>query len=352
MLKVFNTPVAYIVFNRPRQTALTLAAIREQRPSNLFIIADGPRPGHPTDTERCAEVRAIVDHVDWPCEVHRNYAETNLGLKRRVSTGLDWVFGQVDRAIVLEDDCLPHPDFFTFCDTLLDRYAQDERVWVVTGNNFQNGRRRGEASYYFSKYNHCWGWASWRRAWRHYQGDLPFWPDWKDSRDWCKKTADPVERRYWGGIFNRVRAGAIDSWAYPWTGSAWYHGGLTATPNVNLVTNIGFGSDGTHCYAPESQEGLPVQPLGQITHPAKVVQDRRADRYVFDHTFGGLQQRWPCRLRRLPRRIAGSFYRMLKTIAVNGLRAILPSRMRLKFGRLCSALAVYPERRRLKRRRS
>ena len=305
-----KTAVAYIVFNRPRHTERTFAVLREQRVPMLFVIADGPRPDHPTDAERCAKVRAIVEQVDWPCEVHRNYAEANLGLKRRVSSGLDWVFGQVERAIVLEDDCLPHPDFFTFCDTLLERYATDERVWVVTGNNFQNGRRRGEATYYFSKYNHCWGWASWRRAWRHYQGDLPFWPDWKVSTDWRKRTPDPVERRYWAEIYDRVHAGKVDSWAYPWTGCAWYHGGLTATPNVNLVTNIGIGPDATHTASATSQAGPPTHPLGTMTHPARLAVDHRADRYVFDHHFGGLHQRWHRRLLRLPRRIAGKIYRM------------------------------------------
>lgn len=300
---MIHTPIAYIIFNRPHHTARTFEVLRAQRPAALFIIADGPRPAYPTDKELCAEVRAIVERVDWPCRVHRHYAETNFGLKRRVSSGLDWVFGQVDRVIVLEDDCVPHPDFFTFCDALLELYADDERVWVVTGNNFQDGRRRGDAAYYFSMYNHCWGWATWRRAWCHYQGDLPFWPDWKDSADWRRKTRDRVAQRYWAAIFDRVRAGAIDTWDYPWTASIWYHGGLTATPNSNLVTNIGFGPAATHTLASDDREGLSVQPLGMLTHPGRVTQDVDADRYVFDHHFGGSRMRWHRRLLRLAGRI-------------------------------------------------
>jgi len=290
--------------------------LREQRPSQLFIIADGPRPGHPTDAERCAAVRAIVEQVDWPCEVHRDYADANLGLKRRVSSGLDWVFGQVERAIVLEDDCLAHPDFFRFCDTLLDRYANDERVAVVTGNNFQNGRRRGDGAYYFSKYNHCWGWATWRRAWRHYQGDLPFWPQWQASAAWRAQTRDKVERAYWQAIFDRMYAGQIDSWAYPWTASLWYHGGLTATPSVNLVSNIGFGKDATHTTAANSVlAALPAYSLGEMRHPKKIRRNAAADRYAFDHAFGGLGLRPPTlltRLARLPRRTGGFLYRQIK----------------------------------------
>ena len=309
---MIQTPIAYIVFNRPQHTKRTFAVLRDQRPSQLFIIADGSRTGHPTDAERCAEVRAIVDQVDWPCEVHRNYAGSNLGLKRRVSSGLDWVFGQVDRAIVLEDDCVAHPDFFRFCDELLELYFEDERVSVITGNNFQNGQKRGDASYYFSKFNHCWGWATWRRAWQYYQGGLPFWPEWRNSDDWKQTVPDKIERQYWKKIFEKVYADRIDSWAYPWTACVWKYGGLTATPNVNLVSNIGFGADATHTTSPSSEQaGIPVEPIGDLSHPYHIKQDSFADSYVFDHTFGGRNQRLPMSFFQFPRRVVGFVFRKL-----------------------------------------
>ena len=307
------SPVAYIIFNRPQHTEQTFAALRENRPAQLFIIADGPRPGHPTDAERCAQVREIVEQVDWPCEVHRHYADLNMGLKQRVSSGLDWVFENVDCAIVLEDDCLAHPDFFRFCDELIERYKSDERVAVITGNNFQNGQGRGEASYYFSKYNHCWGWATWRRAWQHYQGDLPFWPEWSRSDNWRMKMQDGVERRYWSKIFKRVRAAKIDSWAYPWTACVWFRGCLTATPNVNLVSNIGFGPDSTHTAFSDSPfANMKTSPMDEIIHPAIIAQDTAADRYVFDYHFGGKSRRFPYSIVNLPRRLIGLINRRLK----------------------------------------
>ncbi|MFC1843565.1 glycosyltransferase family 2 protein [Thermodesulfobacteriota bacterium] len=309
---MFNIPIAYIIFNRPRHTRKTFATIRARRPTKIFIIADGPRLEHPTDTERCREVRKIVENIDWPCEVYRNYANQNLGLKQRVSSGLDWVFRKVEKAIVLEDDCLPHPDFFTFCKLLLDHYETDERVWVITGNNFQDGCKRGEAAYYFSKYTHCWGWATWRKAWQHYQDNFSFWSEWKNSADWHRKTPDQVERKYWSNIFGMVNRGEINSWAYPWMANVWYYGGLTATPNVNLVTNIGLGPDGTHTIANKDQEGLPAFSIGPLTHPKEIAQDLKADRYVFDHTFGGINQRLHRRLQRLPRRVLGKFSRIIK----------------------------------------
>ena len=289
-----QTPVAYIVFNRPQHTEKTFAVLREQRPSQLFIIADGPRAGHPTDEQHCAAVRGIVTNVDWPCEVHRKFADSNLGLKKNVSQGLDWVFGQVERAIVLEDDCLPHPDFFRFCETLLDRYAYEERVSVITGQNLQFGRQRGHGAYYFSKYPHCWGWATWRRAWQYYQGDLPFWPEWSQSDDWRKKTPDIVERRYWCKIFEHVRAEQIDSWAYPWMGSVWYYGGLTATPNVNLVSNIGFGPESTHTGSVDSPLAcMPAEAVGSLDHFPSIEKNSDADSYVFNNVYGGKRSKFP-----------------------------------------------------------
>lgn len=283
-----NIPVAYLIFNRPRHTRESFETIRAQRPSKLFIIADGPRDDRPLDVELCKETRKIVENIDWPCEVHRNYASRNLGCKLRVSSGLNWVFEQVDTAIVLEDDCLPNSDFFNFCENALARYADELKVWVVTGNNFQQGRKRGDASYYFSKYNHCWGWATWKRAWKHYSLDMPFWPEWKQRADWLKLMPDPIERKTWADIFDRVKRGEIDTWDYQWTACVWYHGGLTVTPNVNLVSNIGFGPDATHTVIDSEQARLPTHALGRLSHPKVIKQDLKADRFVFDHNFGGL----------------------------------------------------------------
>lgn len=305
-------PVLFLIFNRPATTQRVFEAIRTAKPSQLFVAADGPRSDHATDTERCRDVRAIIEQVDWPCEVHKNYSAVNLGCKMRPKTGIDWVFSQVDSAIILEDDCLPNPDFFTFCEALLDKYSYDERISVITGDNFQDGRKWGDASYYFSKYNHVSGWATWRRSWMKNDSTIKFWPEFKGSPQWKSLLKDTVERRYWENIFDRVYAGKFESaWDYPWTASVWYHGGLTATPNVNLVTHIGIGPDGTHTVSEEYQDGLLSYPLGPLTHPPDIEQNRKADRYVFDHLFGGLQQRLHRRLLGLPGRITGKVARML-----------------------------------------
>ncbi|MEN2383889.1 MAG: hypothetical protein KA716_33360 [Gloeotrichia echinulata DEX184] len=152
-----STPIGFFIFNRPDLTAQVFEAIRQTKPHKLLVVADGPR--FPEEEEKCLKTREVIKSVDWDCEVLTNFSEINLGCKYRVYSGLDWVFSQVEEAIILEDDCLPTPSFFYFCQTLLQRYRDDERVMHISGNNFQFGQSRTPYSYYFSKYNHIWGWG-------------------------------------------------------------------------------------------------------------------------------------------------------------------------------------------------
>lgn len=308
-----QTAVLFLVFNRPGTTAQVFEAIRQAKPPRLYVAADGPRVNREGEAERVARVREIATAVDWPCKVKTLFREENLGCKYAVSGGITWFFEHEEQGIILEDDCLPHPDFFGFCETLLERYASDERVWVITGDNFQNGQKRGEGAYYFSRYNHVWGWASWRRAWQKADMDIKFWPEWKHSTAWQATMPDKVERKYWAEIFDRMYRAEMDTWDYPWTASVWYHGGLTATPNVNLVSNVGFGPDSTHTASADSPlAGMATSAIGELVHPAAISRDQAADLYVFDHTFGGENQRFPWSLLHLPRRIGGFVYRKLK----------------------------------------
>lgn len=307
-----QTAVLFLVFNRPDTTARVFEAIRQAKPPRLYIAADGPRAEHPGEADKVAQVRKIATDVDWPCEVKTLFREENLGCKYAVSGGISWFFEFEEQGIILEDDCLPHTDFFHFCESLLNHYSADNRIWVITGDNFQDGIQRGEGAYYFSRYNHVWGWASWRRAWRKADMDIRFWPEWKRSATWKGFWADGVARTYWEGIFDRVHRAEIDTWDYPWTASVWYHGGLTATPNVNLVSNIGFGPDSTHTAFLNSRfAAMETFSFEAIEHPAFVAQDAEADRFVFDHHFGGKWQRFPYSLLRLPWHVAVFAYRRL-----------------------------------------
>jgi len=174
---MLRTPVVLIIFNRPPTTERVFAEIAKARPQKLFVVADGPRPERSGEAEKCAAARAVIDRVDWECEVLRNYAEVNLGCRQRPPTGISWVFEQVAEAIILKDDCVPHPTFFRFCEELLEKYREDERVMHISGSNFQPGYTRGPFSYYFSRFNPIWGWASWRRAWQHYDLNMKLWAE-------------------------------------------------------------------------------------------------------------------------------------------------------------------------------
>lgn len=308
-----QTAVLFLVFNRPDTTAQVFEAIRKAKPPRLYVAADGPRANREGEAERVARVRDIATAVDWPCEVKTLFREENLGCKYAVSGGITWFFKHEEQGIILEDDCLPHADFFSFCEALLDRHACDDRVWAITGNNFQNGQKRGDGSYYFSRYNHVWGWATWRRAWQKADMEIKFWPEWKKSIAWQVEMTDKVERKCWSNIFDRMYQDEIDTWDYPWTASVWFHGGLTVTPNVNLVSNIGFGDYATHTLLENSPlAAIPTQALGNLRHPSTVDRDIAADRYVFDHVFGGKYLRFPSFFLRLPHRVGCSIYRLLK----------------------------------------
>jgi hypothetical protein len=321
-----STAVLFLVFNRPETTRQVFEAIRQAKPTRLYVAADGPRASREGEAERCEKVRNIATAVDWPCELKTLFRQDNLGCKSAVSSGITWFFDHEEHGIILEDDCLPHPDFFKFCSTLLVRYAADTRVWAITGDNFQNGVQRGDGSYYFSRYNHVWGWASWRRAWRKADMGIRFWPVWKYSSAWKRFWPDSVARLYWGRIFDRMYRAEIDSWAYPWTASVWFHGGLTATPNVNLVSNIGFGEDSTHTTSANSPlSNMVTAELCEIHHPTAVSWDSEADQYVFEHTFGGRNMRFPRIFIVYPRNIAAriiSRSRKLSPGLVTGLAVI------------------------------
>lgn len=282
-----KTPVAFIIFKRLEETKLVFEAIRAAKPEILLIIADGPR----REDERaiCEQTRQITGKVDWPCDVRTNYSDKNLGCRTRVSSGLDWVFQQVDRAIILEDDCVPDPTFFPFCDELLERYKDDEQVMSVSGNFFQqrNKHFQNKDSYYASMIPHIWGWATWRRAWAEYDVDLTRWPEVKSRGDLEKYFDNPGSYEYWARIWDQYYDKKIDSWDGQWFFACAANRGICLNPTVNLISNIGFGTQATHT---KSLNEFAEMPVGQIRfplcHPEKIAIDHAADAFTFRQNFG------------------------------------------------------------------
>lgn len=282
-----QSPVAFIIFNRPDTTERVFAEIAKAKPPKLLVVADGPRTDRPGEAEKCAATRAIIDRVDWDCEVMTKFSAVNLGCKQRVSSGIDWVFDQVEEAIILEDDCLPDPTFFRFCQEMLERYRHDQRVGVISGDNFQFGRRRNDDSYYFSKYVHIWGWASWRDRWANsYDVTMAKWPRIRDGSWLADMVGDAREANFWKKIFQRVHGGEIDTWDYQWVFANWVEGRLTVLPAVNLISNIGFNEDATHTTGESDLANLERQSLSfPLKHPVGVFRNLQADRYSEKRCF-------------------------------------------------------------------
>lgn len=282
-------PVALLLFNRPDTTRRVFAAIREARPARLLLIADGPRPDRPDDARLCAEARAVTAAVDWPCDVRRDFAETNLGCRNRVVSGLNWVFSQVEEAVIFEDDCLPHPDFFPFCAELLERYRDDTRVFHIGGTNVQACDAANGAGYYFSRYPPIWGWATWRRAWQCFDDSLADFPRLRLEGRLRRELfdGDLFPSVTWRSLWMQIHTGKITTvWDYQWTFACLRHHGLAAVPAANLISNLGFGDDATHTRQKGRFDNLPLRGLQfPLRHPDAVVRNATADRFTERRVF-------------------------------------------------------------------
>ncbi len=286
----FDTPILFVVFNRPETTKLVFEEIRKRRPAYLFIAADGPRENRPTDIQRCSEVREIVSNVDWPCEVNKLFSENNLGCKRAESSAINWFFNNVEMGIILEDDDLPDQSFFPYCKELLEKYKDDKRVMHISGDNFQqhNPKFSKNESYYFSKIPHVWGWATWRRAWNLYDLEMKGWPEVKENGSLVSFFNSRGIYEYWAYVWDRYYAHKIDSYDGQWVFACASHGGLSINPSVNLISNLGFGDDSTHTKDSSLWfANLPIKTVNfPLVHPKDISVDDSADAFTFRELFG------------------------------------------------------------------
>lgn len=262
-------PVVLLGFRRPEFTSQVFEQIRRARPAKLFLVMDGPTPGNAEESQLVSQTREIAERVDWPCEVTTIYSPVNMGLKRRVSTGLTEVFSLVDRAIILEDDCVPSPDFFRLCTELLERYRDNPEVGIISGASRLRGRAFSSDSYVFSRDVRIWGWATWARTWNPFveSGDL--------SKTWNEPHISLVAKRFptnarRRAIAGMLRAGAVlDSWALPFAIHCLSRGYSNPVSSVNLVRNIGFGATSTHTRFESYVKDVPVESLTwPLRHPS------------------------------------------------------------------------------------
>jgi hypothetical protein len=282
-----KVPVAFFVYDRLDTTARVFERIAAAQPETLLIVADGPRADKPEDAARCQAVRDLVSHPNWECDLRLNLAPANLGFNRRISSGLEWAFSQFEEVIILEDDCLPEPSFFPFCAELLERYRTDERMMMITGCNFQFGRARGDASYYFSQCVGTWGWAAWRRSFQHFDREMRAWPSERGGT--MLRPVWPVDSivEYWKARFDEAYHRHVDAWDYQWAFAMWRNAGWQIAPNINLISYIGCLPDTAHttdltasyCNVPTSPVAFPLR------HPPRLERDLTADLFEFYRAF-------------------------------------------------------------------
>jgi hypothetical protein len=277
-----KTPILFLIFNRPDTTQQVFDEIKKAKPSKLYVAADGPRKNMENEEMLCAETKKIIEQVDWECELKTLFRDENLGCKIAVSSAIDWFFDQVEEGIILEDDCLPSSTFFKYCEELLEKYRNDERIMMISGDNFQDGIVRGNGSYYFSKNVHIWGWASWKRAWNKYDVKMKTYPDFKKQNQIINVFSNRLIQAHWILMFDSVFSGKTDTWDYQWAYAVLANGGLSIIPNVNLISNIGFDDRATHTLnAVDRYSKMDIYKIDDISDPLFILQDNAADEYYF-----------------------------------------------------------------------
>ncbi|UYO93969.1 glycosyltransferase family 2 protein [Pollutimonas sp. M17] len=273
------TPVLFLIFRQPEVTRTVFEQIRAARPCKLYIAADGPRPERPDDIAECEATRAVVAQIDWDCEVHTRFLPSNLGLKRAVSSALDWFFEAEEEGIILEYDCLPDPSFFPYCQAMLERYRNDTRIFSITGNNIQADIRRGDGDYYLSRFTAVWGWASWRRSWALWRPNLEDFDEFLRTKVIESIVANKEAQQFWIKTFEAVHNGLnVTTWAFCLIYAQIKQGSYCVVPNHNLIKNIGFGAEGTNAVEPNHPLAhLTTCELTSYNEPTFFIPDLAAD---------------------------------------------------------------------------
>lgn len=269
--RLFETPVVVILFNQPRRIHELLGVLRDVRPTRILAIADGPRASHPADPATCSQARAVLDGIDWPCSIEREFAAANLGCDRRIVSGLDWAFSRVERAIVLEDDILPHPSFLPWAEAMLDRFRSDPSIGIISGRNPLGTWGDATQDHIRAPYGSIWGWAATARVWRHIQAcDLSGDPASAET-DLQRSGLDPLLQDHWTVALKMFRRGELVAWDVLFSLRQARLGLHSIHSPVNLTRNTGIGAEATRTLYKDdfsallgAQEARPLQTPGTV----------------------------------------------------------------------------------------
>jgi hypothetical protein len=277
-----DTPVLFLIFNRPDTTQVVFDEIRKAKPAQLFVAADGPRSDRPDDIVNCRKSREIIRQVNWDCKVTTLFRDENLGCKKAISSAIDWFFSLVDEGIILEDDCVPDQSFFPFCQELLQRHRTDERVMMIAGMNYLPENVDLAESYYFSRNYTIWGWATWKRAWSLYDVAMSDWPMY-NSRHYLeeiyrdKRIVSFLRRMIVETFENR-----LDTWDIQWVYACIFNHGLSICPKYNLISNIGNTGIHTKMPGPFHNRRLDTINASELVHPRRIAPNMEMDRISFN----------------------------------------------------------------------
>ncbi|MFM9180286.1 MAG: hypothetical protein ACKOV8_03410 [Phycisphaerales bacterium] len=293
-----NPPVLIIFFNRRECLSQVLQRARESRPRAVYLASDGARAHATGEATTVSDCRSMAQSAGWDCPVRTRFLASNEGCGRAVAGAIDWFFRHEPSGIILEDDCVPHPSFFSFCSTLLDRYADDERVMSISGTRLVPPRPADPqcCSYSFCRQPAVWGWASWSRAWRRYSRTI-------SARDVALLTPSQfptrrhVGRVLWRRKLRRVARGSVDTWDYQWVLAHLKHDGLTVIPRINLVTNVHTGSGAHSGPSAGPFQDLPSSAMDDpVVHPTAIEHDETLDRMIeiiaSNHRFWPMRKLW------------------------------------------------------------
>lgn len=276
---MYNTPILFLIFSRPDTTTKVFERIREIKPAKLYVAADAPRENRPDETRRCAETRAIINRIDWPCELKTLYREKNLGCRMAVSGAISWFFEQEEYGVILEDDCLPDISFFPFCEELLIKYKDDKRIGHIGGDCFFPELVTQNQSYDFCSFAHIWGWASWSRVWKNYEVHFSYWKKYKNDKNKLNSLFTGLrEKIYFSSAITDAINGnnGINTWDTQYFFTLRSQHQLCIYPSVNLVTNIGLGDvNGTHTVKKDDKAHFLSKTISfPLVHPSYIVSNK------------------------------------------------------------------------------
>jgi hypothetical protein len=294
---ILEKPLLFMVFNRPEKTKLVFAEIKKVRPKKLYISCDGPRDNFPQDEEKVKQVKELVSdqHLSWPCQIKRLYHETNLGVSMAGYKAFQWVFSQEEEMIELEDDCIPAQSFFLYCQELLDKYRDNDRICFITANN-NSGVKSGDGTYFFSRYGGSWGWATWKRVWDELDYLMSDWPQIRSKKSFRKNFRNKEEYDFWKLQFQldyeKLNSGKSKSYDIQTLYHIFLKDKFNIYPNYNLVTNIGWDDAASNTFQADSKfAGTPRVELSQIIHPEVIANCFEVDEQIFKYHFNFVPQK-------------------------------------------------------------